>query len=92
MRAKLTDEQREALMRDGCPVAIEDDQTHQLYFLVDQATLDTIQHDADRDAIRQGLADMEAGRIVTLDELDNRIRSTIRRPLSACGTRSPAAG
>ncbi len=83
MTPKLTDEQREALMRDGCPVAVEDDQTHQVYFLVDQMTLDSLRHDADRDAIGQGIADMEAGRVVTLEELDNRIRSKIRRPLSA---------
>ena len=39
--------------------------------------------DADREAIRQGIADMEAGRVVTLEVLDARIRAAIRRPQSA---------
>ena len=52
-------------------------------FLVDKGTLETLQQDADRQAIRQGIADMEAGRVVTLEELDARIQARLRRPLSA---------
>lgn len=83
MTPKLTNEQREALKTSGTPVPVEDDETHEVYFLVDKVTLDTLRQDADREAIRQGIADMEAGRVVTLDELDARIQARIRRPQSA---------
>lgn len=83
MTPKITSEQREALKQDGGPVPVEDDQTHQVYFLVDKVTLDTLRQDAAREAIRKGIADMEAGRVVTLDELDARIQAKIRRPKSA---------
>jgi hypothetical protein len=73
MTPKLTNEQREALKEGAGLVPVEDDQTHQVYFLVDRITLGN----ADRDAIREGIADMEAGRVLTLDELDARIRSRI---------------
>ncbi|MCE9604007.1 MAG: hypothetical protein K8U03_03795 [Planctomycetia bacterium] len=84
MTPKITSEQREALKQDGgYPVPVEDDQTHQLYFLIDKATLDTLRQDADREAIRQGISDMEAGRVLTLEELDARIQSKLRRSQTA---------
>ena len=83
MTLKLTNEQRDALKRHPCPVPVEDEQTHEVYFLVDKATLETLRQDADRQAIREGIADMEAGRVVTLEELDARIQARLRRPLSA---------
>lgn len=79
MIAKLTSEQREALKQGIGPVPVEDEQTHEVYFLVDKATLEQ----ADHDAIRQGIADMEAGRVLTLEELDARIHARIHRPKSA---------
>ena len=83
MTLELTNEQRDAIKRDPCPVPVEDEQTHEVYFLVDKATLETLRQDADRQAIREGIADMEAGRVVTLEELDARIQARLRRPLSA---------
>jgi hypothetical protein len=83
MTLKLTNEQRDAIKRGRCPVPVEDEQTHEVYFLVDKATLETLRQDADRQAIREGIADMEAGRVVTLEELDARIQARLRRPLSA---------
>jgi len=83
MTLKLTNEQRDAIKRDQCPVPVEDEQTHEVYFLVDKATLETLRQDAERQAIREGIADMEAGRVVTLEELDARIQARLRRPLSA---------
>ncbi|MGC3966125.1 MAG: hypothetical protein QM775_01765 [Pirellulales bacterium] len=79
MTLKLTAEQREALKQVGGPIPVEDEQTHEVYFLVNRNTLDS----ADRAAIRQGIADMEAGRVLTLDELDVRIRARIQSPKSA---------
>jgi predicted transcriptional regulator len=83
MTPKITIEQREALKQGAGPVRVEDDQTNRVYFLVDGVTLDTLRQDADREAIRQGIADMEAGRVITLEELDARIQARIRRPQSA---------
>jgi predicted transcriptional regulator len=34
-------------------------------------------HEDDRAAIREGIADMEAGRVLTLEELDARIRAKL---------------
>ncbi len=63
--------------------SVEDDETHEVYFLVEKATLDQVERNADQAAVRQGIAGLEAGRVVSLDELDSRIQSRIRRPLSA---------
>ena len=83
MTLKLTDEQRDAIKRDRCPVPVEDEETHEVYFLVDKGTLEDLRQDADRQAIRQGITDMEAGRVVTLEELDARIQAKLRKPFSA---------
>lgn len=83
MTPKLTDEQRIALRESTGMLAVEDDVTHERYYLLDQATLDAMRRQADRHAIREGIADMEAGRVLTVDELDERIRvklGIVRRP------------
>jgi predicted transcriptional regulator len=77
MTPKLTSEQREALDRGNGPVLVEDDQTHRQYYLVDASTLQSLQQQEDLAAIRDGITDMEAGRVVTLDELDARIRARL---------------
>lgn len=76
MTPKITSEQRAALNGHVGPLAIRDEQTQQLFFLLDQASLDKLQREADRAAIREGIADMEAGRVMTLEQLDARIRAT----------------
>jgi predicted transcriptional regulator len=83
MTLKLSAEQRDALKQHRGPLPVEDEQTREMYFLVDEETLETLRRDADRHAIREGIADMEAGRVVSLEELDARIRARLRRPLSA---------
>jgi len=45
--------------------------------LIDEPTFHSLRQQDDLVAIRQGIADMEAGRIVTLDELDARIRARL---------------
>ena len=77
MKLKLTPEQREALDHSDGPVTIEDDQTHRVYFLVDESTYASMQQQDNMAAIREGIADMEAGRLVTLEELDVRIRTRL---------------
>ena len=83
MTLKLTHEQRAALQLSGSPVPVEDELTHELFYLVDQATLERWRQDADRQAIQQGIADLEAGRVLSLDELDARIQSKLRAAPSA---------
>jgi predicted transcriptional regulator len=80
MAPKLTDEQREALDQSDGPVPVEDEVTQRVYFLVDSATLQTLRKQEDLAAIREGLADIEAGRVMTLKELDNRLRARLGLP------------
>lgn len=80
MLPKLTAEQREALAQSAGPVRIEDEQRHRVYFLVDESTYLNLQQRADLAAVREGIADMQAGRIVTIDELDARIRTRLGLP------------
>ena len=74
---KLTAEQRAALAGHIGPLPIEDDQSQRVFFLIDQQTLDKLQREADQAAIRDGIADMEVGRVLTLEQLDTRIRATL---------------
>lgn len=59
MNVKLTAEQRTAMSNHVGPLPM---------------TLEKLQREADHAAIREGIADMEAGRVLTLEELDKRIR------------------
>lgn len=78
MTPKLTAEQRAALDERGAPVAVEDAETHRVYFLVDPAMLDSLQEEADLAALRRGAADAEAGRTAPLDEVVRRIEADLR--------------
>ncbi|HEX4128575.1 MAG TPA: hypothetical protein VHZ24_00945 [Pirellulales bacterium] len=82
MTPKTTAEQREALRRRErqSPVRVEDDETHEAYFLVDMETIERLRHQQDSDAIRDGLADVEAGRVSPLDEAFERIRAKLGLP------------
>jgi predicted transcriptional regulator len=80
MTPKLTPEQCEAIDRADGPVPVEDDRTHRLYYLVDAETLQAMEQQRNLAAIRAGIADMEAGRVLSLDELDARIRSRLGLP------------
>lgn len=43
----------------------------------EHTTLETLQKFVDREAIRQGIADLENGRVLTLEELDARIQNKL---------------
>jgi len=88
MLLKLTPEQREALHRSGGPVSAEDEETHRVYFLIDESTFHALRRQEDLNAIREGIADMEAGRVVTLDELDARIHARSMGRLVSTGSSS----
>ena len=82
MITKLTSEQRDAIRKHDGPVPVEDDETQEVYYIVDRRMLDLL-HDDDRRAIQNGIADMEAGRVLSLDELDRRIQTQIKASTKA---------
>jgi predicted transcriptional regulator len=61
-------------------VAVEDAETNRVYFLVDAFTFDALQRQGDFAAIREGIADVEAGRVSPLDEAIARIRTNLGLP------------
>jgi predicted transcriptional regulator len=77
MTPKITPEQRAALDNSGGPVPVEDAETNRVYFLVDASTFDALRREQDRAAIREGLADIHAGRVAPLDEAVARIRANL---------------
>jgi len=81
MTPKLTPEQSAALRQSDGPMPIEDEQTSRLYFLVDAAAWESFRRQQDLAAIREGIADMEAGRVAPLDEVMARIRTSLSLPL-----------
>ncbi len=83
MNPKLTAEQRDALQQSDGPVPVQDDETQQVYVLIEQARLEELRRIEDREAIRQGIEDMEAGRVISLAELEAKILTKLRRSNSA---------
>ncbi len=85
MTPKLSEDQRQAL-RDhlGGPITVEDDQTRKRYVLVDRVLHDqamlALRRQEDLAAIQAGIGDMEAGNVVTFEEVDARIRAKLGMP------------
>jgi len=87
MEPQLTDEQKEALREQGTPVRIEDSETHKVYFLIDDAfhrrAVEALERrDTDR-ALKAGLKDLEAGRVLSFRDVDARIRRSLGLPARA---------
>lgn len=85
MTPKLTEDQRRALReRPEGPVPVEDEQTHRMYVIVDkqvhQQAMQALREQEDIAAIQAGIDDMEAGRVVPLEEVDARIRQRLGMP------------
>lgn len=73
MTAKLTKELAAALHATGeGKLEVVDPETSRLYLIVDSEThrraMEALQRQQDRDAIAQGIAEMEAGEGIPLDE------------------------
>lgn len=84
MTPKLTHEQREAIRERGAPLEIEDDETRKIYVIIEgdlhvRAMQALEEHDARR-AIRAGIEDLEAGRVVPFAEVDARLREKFGLP------------
>jgi predicted transcriptional regulator len=80
MTPKLTPEQRDALVHSDGPVLVEDEQTKEVYFLVNASTMSAWQRQQDLEAIREGIADVETGRVAPLDEALAWIRGNLGLP------------
>lgn len=84
MTAKLSEEMREALRQTGSSVDVLDEQSHKLYVLTERdvfvRAMRALQAQEDYAAIKQGIAAVEAGNVLTLEELDKRIRSRLSYP------------
>jgi predicted transcriptional regulator len=87
MTPKLTEEQREALRRRGGPIEVEDDQTRKVYVIIDdelhQRAMQALEEHDSLAAIRAGIADLEAGRVIPFAEVDSRIRERLGLPARA---------
>ena len=84
MTTKLTQEQREAIRQSGCPVEVEDDETKKVYVLIDgdfhDRAAQALEEREARAAIRKGLDELEAGRVVPFAEVDARLRKKLGMP------------
>lgn len=80
-RPSITKEQREALALDPDGVELEDPETNKLYILADadlhREAMQALAKQKDREAIAAGIADMEAGRVESFEEVDRRIRAKL---------------
>lgn len=95
MTPKLSQEQREAIQQHGGPVEVEDDETRKVYVIIEgdlhQRAMQALEeHDARR-AIRAGIDDLQAGRIVPFAELDSRLRKKLGLPERASSRRIPSS-
>ena len=82
MTAKLTKELAAALHATGeSELEVVDPDTQRIYFVVDaeihRKAMDALRRQQDRDAIAQGIAEMEAGEGIALDEAFADIRGNL---------------
>lgn len=69
MISYLTPEQASALHAAGnAPMQIVDPTTRRVYYVIDSGLLSELERRSDLDAIREGVADMQAGRSVPIDQ------------------------
>lgn len=81
MTPKLTDEFREELRQTGGIIEVRDDQSDKVYVLAESDVFHRAMHalkaQEDQAAIQAGIDAMTSGQVLTLDELDERIRSRL---------------
>ncbi|MCH8921622.1 MAG: hypothetical protein IIA67_00565 [Planctomycetes bacterium] len=84
MIMKLPDELREPLQQSPKEVRLVDDQTHAVYFVIDEEThrraMRALKEQEDNDAIAEGLQQMEAGAGRPLREVDAAIQRDFELP------------
>ncbi len=84
MKAPLTAEQRQALDQHPDGIEVEDEQTQKMYVLIEadlyERAMQSLRRQEDLAAIQAGNDDMEAGRVMPLDEADKLIRQKLGFP------------
>ena len=83
MSPKFTKEMTDALHANSGDVRVVDPSTQQVYILVDDEThqraMEALRQQQDIEAIQAGLADMEAGRSMTIEESKRRTEEALSR-------------
>lgn len=83
MTPYLTREQATALHEGGDgPMPIVDPTTQRVYYVVDGGLLAELKCRADLEAIREGIADMHAGRVIPIEQARSEDRAELLRHLS----------
>ena len=84
MTTKLPDELRQPLRQNPKEVRLEDDQTHAIYFVIDEEThrraMRALKEQEDNDAIAEGLQQMETGEGRPLHEVDAAMQRDFELP------------
>jgi predicted transcriptional regulator len=78
MTPKITAELRDAINQWPGAVRVEDDLTNRSYYLIDSATFARLQAQADLESLERGIADAEAGRTMSIDEVRNEVDAFLR--------------
>jgi predicted transcriptional regulator len=82
MRLPISDELRQALAQQPDGIEVEDQQTRKVYVLTDaelhRRAMQALHKQEDRDAIRAGIEDMEAGRVVPYEQVSRNLRAHLR--------------
>ena len=84
MTTRLPDELRQPLQQNPKEVRLEDDQTHAIYFVIDEEThrraMRALKQQEDNDAIAEGLQQMETGAGRPLHEVDAAMQRDFKLP------------
>ncbi len=84
MRTPLSNEQRQALVRQPEGIEVHDYETQKVYFLADaalhQQAMEALHKQQEYNAIQRGIDDLEAGRVTPLDEADQQMRDELGFP------------
>jgi hypothetical protein len=84
MTTKLPAELRQAILEGGSALRLEDEQTHAVYFVVDEDThrraMRALSQQEDHEAIGEGIEQMEAGQGRPIADVDADIRQEFGFP------------
>ena len=84
MTTKLPDELRQPLKQNPKEVRLEDDQTHAIYFVIDEEThrraMRALREQEDWNSVQRGLADRQQGNELPIAQADAAIRKELGFP------------
>ena len=84
MTTKLPDELRQPLQQNPKEVRLEDDQTHAIYFVIDEEThrraMRALREQEDWNSVQRGLKDRQQGHELPIAQADAAIRKELGFP------------